>query len=181
MKFSKKISFISFIIFISSFLFAFDWPVDVSSGESQIKTNFAENRGNAFSKGFVFSSSEDVKASEDGVVLVHINPENNYYENFTSTLGNSLILIHKDEMISALDPIAVESLLKGTNYIKTIPYTIKRIPNQDDNRFFLKEIPKKGGYYNFEGRGLGKGNFENYIVMFVNSKYIFFIGKIEKT
>ena len=64
MKFSKKISFISFIIFISSFLFAFDWPVDVSSGESQIKTNFAENRGNAFSKGFVFSSSEDVKASE---------------------------------------------------------------------------------------------------------------------
>lgn len=100
MKFSKKICFISFIIFISSFLFAFDWPVDVSSGESQIKTNFAENRGNAFSKGFVFSSSEDVKASEDGVVLVHINPENNYYENFTSTLGNSLILIHKDEMIS---------------------------------------------------------------------------------
>ena len=75
-----------------------------------------------------------------------------YKERFTlisSMLLNENWNIHKDEMISALDPIAVESLLKGTNYIKTIPYTIKRIPNQDDNRFFLKEIPKKGRILQF--------------------------------
>lgn len=106
-----------------------------------------------------------------------------YKERFnliSNMLLNESWNIHKDEMISAIDPITVESLFKGTKHIKTIPYTIKKIPNQNDNTFFLKDIPQRGGYYTFEGRGLGKGNFENYIVMFVNSKYIFFIGKVEE-
>ena len=101
MKFSKKYIFSIFVVlFVVSFAMAFDWPVEVSTEESQIKINFAENRGESFSRGFVFSSSKDVKASEDGVILVHLNPQNNYYENFCSTLGNALIMVHKDDMLS---------------------------------------------------------------------------------
>jgi hypothetical protein len=101
-KFSKKLIFSVVLLFSFSFLVAFDWPVVVSGStvNSQIKTNFAENRGESFANGFVFSTSEEIKASDDGAVLVHINPENNYYENFTSTLGNALIMAHKDNMIS---------------------------------------------------------------------------------
>lgn len=102
MKFNIKFIVCGLVFALSNFLFAFDWPVDVTSsnGNSQIKTNFAENRGESFASGFVFSTSEDIKSSDDGTVLVHINPENNYYENFTSTLGNALIMAHKDNMIS---------------------------------------------------------------------------------
>ena len=96
----KNIFSVFLILCSASFLMAFEWPIDVSTNESQIKINFAENRGESFSNGFVFSSSHDVKSSEDGVVLVHLNPQNNYYENFQSTLGNALIMIHNDNMIS---------------------------------------------------------------------------------
>ena len=90
------------VIFLFSFtsLMAFEWPVDISSTETTIKTNFAENRDTSFAKGFVFSTSEDIKSSEDGVVLVHLNPENSYYENFSSTLENAVILAHHDKMLS---------------------------------------------------------------------------------
>ncbi|MEE0879322.1 MAG: hypothetical protein UH788_08590 [Treponemataceae bacterium] len=90
------------VIFLFSFtsLMAFEWPVDISSTETTIKTNFAENRDTSFAKGFVFSTSEDIKSSEDGVVLVHLNPENSYYENFSSTLDNAVILAHQDKMLS---------------------------------------------------------------------------------
>lgn len=90
------------VIFLFSFtsLMAFEWPVDISSTETTIKTNFAENRGSSFANGFVFSTSEEIKSSEDGIVLVHLNPENSYYENFSSTLDNALILAHHDKMLS---------------------------------------------------------------------------------
>ena len=90
------------VVFLFSFtsLMAFEWPVDISSTETTIKTNFAENRDTSFAKGFVFSTSEDIKSSEDGVVLVHLNPENSYYENFSSTLDNAVILAHQDKMLS---------------------------------------------------------------------------------
>lgn len=100
MKIYFKLIFCIIFLFSSAFLMAFEWPVDMSSTETSIKTNFAENRDTSFAKGFVFSTSEDIKSSEDGVVLVHLNPENNYYENFSSTLENALILVHQDKMIS---------------------------------------------------------------------------------
>ncbi len=100
MKIYFKLIFCIIFLFASSFLMAFEWPVDVENGNSQIKTNFAENRGTSFAKGFVFSTSENIKSSEDGVVLVHLNPENSYYENFSSTLDNALILVHQDKMLS---------------------------------------------------------------------------------
>ena len=100
MKLYFKLIFCIIFLFSSAFLMAFEWPVDLSSGETTIKTNFAENRGSSFANGFVFSTSEEIKSSEDGVVLVHLNPENSYYENFSSTLDNALILAHKDKMLS---------------------------------------------------------------------------------
>jgi hypothetical protein len=72
----------------------------MTSIETTIKTNFAENRGSSFANGFVFSTSEEIKSSEDGIVLVHLNPENSYYENFSSTLENAVILAHHDKMLS---------------------------------------------------------------------------------
>ena len=95
-----KLIFCGIFLFSFTSLMAFEWPVDISSTETTIKTNFAENRDTSFAKGFVFSTSEDIKSSEDGVVLVHLNPENSYYENFSSTLDNAVILAHQDKMLS---------------------------------------------------------------------------------
>lgn len=100
MKIYVKLIFCIIFLFSSTFLMAFEWPVDMTSTETTIKTNFAENRGSSFANGFVFSTSEEIKSSEDGIVLVHLNPENSYYENFSSTLDNALILAHQDKMIS---------------------------------------------------------------------------------
>ena len=100
MKIYFKLIFCIIFLFSSTFLMAFEWPVNMSSTETTIKTNFAENRGSSFANGFVFSTSEEIISSEDGVVLVHLNPENSYYENFSSTLDNALILAHQDKMIS---------------------------------------------------------------------------------
>ena len=100
MKIYVKLIFCIIFLFSSTFLMAFEWPVNMSSTETTIKTNFAENRGSSFANGFVFSTSEEIISSEDGVVLVHLNPENSYYENFSSTLDNALILAHQDKMIS---------------------------------------------------------------------------------
>ena len=100
MKIYFKLIFCIIFLFSSTFLMAFEWPVNMTSTETTIKTNFAENRGSSFANGFVFSTSEEIKSSEDGVVLVHLNPENSYYESFSSTLDNALILAHQDKMIS---------------------------------------------------------------------------------
>ena len=95
-----KLIFCVIFLFPFTSLMAFEWPVDISSTETTIKTNFAENRGSSFANGFVFSTSEEIKSSEDGIVLVHLNPENSYYENFSSTLENAVILAHHDKMLS---------------------------------------------------------------------------------
>ena len=100
MKIYVKLIFFIIFLFSSAFLMAFEWPVDMTSTETTIKTNFAENRGSSFANGFVFSTSEEIKSSEDGIVLVHLNPENSYYENFSSTLENAVILAHHDKMLS---------------------------------------------------------------------------------
>ena len=100
MKIYVKLIFCIIFLFSSAFLMAFEWPVDMTSTETTIKTNFAENRGSSFANGFVFSTSEEIKSSEDGIVLVHLNPENSYYENFSSTLENAVILAHHDKMLS---------------------------------------------------------------------------------
>lgn len=132
---------------------------------------------NLLEKGIIRNIEGTYKITDLGLKI-----KGEYKERFnliSNTLLNESWNIQKDERITDINPI-LESLFKGSKDIKTIPYTIKKIPYKDDDRFFLIDIPKRGGYYNFEGRGLGKGNFQNDIVMFVNCKYIFFIGKIEK-
>lgn len=128
---------------------AFDWPVDVSSsnGSSQIKINFGENRGESFSNGFVISTSEDIKASDYGTVLVHINPDNTYYENFTSTLGNALIMVHRDNMISVysgFEEISTECLI-GEVERGTILGSVNKKQVIEDNESSAKApvLPKK--------------------------------------
>lgn len=147
MKFLKKNIFIFSILFFPIYLFAFEWPVDVSSSDSKIEVYFGENRGKDFSKGFVFSSSEDIKASEDGTVLVHLNPKTNYYENFTSTLGNALIMIHKDEMISVysgFEEINPECLTKPVEKNSILGYLNKQNIDEESNLVEKKsDKPKK--------------------------------------
>ncbi|MCI7083379.1 winged helix-turn-helix domain-containing protein [Clostridium sp.] len=72
----------------------------------------------------------------------------------------------------------VLNLLQNVISVKIIPYTTK-VLCEDDDKFFLETVCNRG-YYDFEGRGLGKGDFKNTVVMFVNSNYAFFVGKIDR-
>lgn len=61
--------------------------------------------------------------------------------------------------------------------IKTIPYTVQKFDNENEDRFF-KEL-EKTLIYPFEGRGLGQGNYENYLLAFQNNKQIKFIAEVK--
>ena len=46
--------------------------------------------------------------------------------------------------------------------VKTVPYTVEKLGCEEED-FFLEFVPNSGDIYEFEGRGLGVGDFSNYI------------------
>ena len=79
--------------------------------------------------------------------------------------------------------ISIDTLFSTCSQVKTIPYSISHFFENDikgdDNDWFLNYLPNQGEYkYTFEGRGLGDNTFEDTIVLFVNSGYVFFVAQI---
>jgi len=91
-----------------SLLFAFDWPQNEILSDS-FYSYFGQYRGGTIGNSLVFSESKEVKAADDGHVLAVIS-EHDEDELFESTLGNALILEHKDDLITVYANLDAENL-----------------------------------------------------------------------
>ena len=89
-------------------LFAFDWPQNEILSDS-FYSYFAQLRGGTIGNSLVFSESKEVKAADDGRVLAVIS-EHDEDELFESTLGNAVVLEHKDDLITVYANLDAENL-----------------------------------------------------------------------
>ncbi len=98
----KKILFPGFSVFIfAAALFslpAFDWPQEEIESDTFF-TYFAHLRGGVISPSLVFSGSDQIKAADEGVVTAVIS-EHDESPLFESTLGNAVIVAHKDSLVT---------------------------------------------------------------------------------
>lgn len=77
-------------------LFSFDWPQNEILSDS-FYSYFGQLRGGRISTSLVFSESNEVKAADSGHILTVIT-EHDEDDLFESTLGNAVIIQHKDHL-----------------------------------------------------------------------------------
>ena len=118
----KKLIFTTLAILTTlagSAIFAFDWPQNEIMSDS-FYSYFAHLRGGTIGTSLVFSESQEVKAADDGTILAIIS-EHDEDELFESTLGNAVILAHKDSLITVYANLNEENMdsLYGLSEVKT--------------------------------------------------------------
>ena len=77
-------------------LFAFDWPCPAEN----IEAFFAQKQADVFNRGLIFTNPAEVKTADSGRILISMQ---NDFENtalFPSTLGNALIIEHKNRIFT---------------------------------------------------------------------------------
>lgn len=104
--------FISIISYFSLILFniaAFDWPIE-NFNANLINSNFGQERGGIISTSIIFSEPEPTKASENGTLLISMIEESDDTSLFTTSLGNSMILAHNDQMLTVYGNLDKDTL-----------------------------------------------------------------------
>lgn len=86
-------------VFALSTAAAFNWPQNEILSDS-FNSYFGQLRGGRLSTSLIFSDSEDIKACESGKVIAVISEHNEDSELFESTLGNTVIIAHDDNMLT---------------------------------------------------------------------------------
>ena len=117
----KKLSIFLLITMASVFsVFAIEWPQEEFNKEA-IQSYFGQNLGNSISTSLIFKDPSEVKAINDGKVLIIMSDEADDSEFFPSTLGNAVILCHDDDLISVyanLDADSVKEKLDEKDSVK---------------------------------------------------------------
>lgn len=102
----KKISFVKKFILSAAAIAAllginvasaFDWPQNETSSDSFF-SYFGQLRGGTIEPSIVFSENSEVKAAEKGNVAIILTEHDKDYGWFESTLGNTVIIAHADQM-----------------------------------------------------------------------------------
>ena len=96
-------------IFITTSLFAFEWPLSEVTEESYT-SYFGQNRGGLISASLCFKEPGEVKAAETGYILAIITDNNDDTDFFPSTLGTSVILAHDDTLLSVYGNLDKDTL-----------------------------------------------------------------------
>lgn len=105
----KKIVSILILTLFTFCLFAFDWPqADVT--EESCSSYFGQNRGDILSTSLVFGEPAEIKAADDGYILIIMTEQMDETDFFPSTLGTSIILSHEDNLLSVYGNLESESL-----------------------------------------------------------------------
>lgn len=119
----KRLIFGSVCALTISALFAFDWPQNEILSDS-FYSYFAQLRGGTTGTSLIFSESKEVKACDDGKVIGVIS-EHDEDELFESTLGNAVILSHKDSLLTVyanLDADNLDSLYEMSDVTTGTPF-----------------------------------------------------------
>ena len=86
-------------LFIAGQAAAFDWPqTEIES--ASFYSYFGQLRGGTISSSLVFTESADIKAADEGRVIAVISEHDESCDMFESTLGNAVIISHKDSLLT---------------------------------------------------------------------------------
>ncbi len=108
----KKRLLCCFLALLALPLYSFDWPGQLTMPDAFVSF-FAQNRGNTFSPSLVFKGASPVFASDSGRVLIIIGKNKNSSAFFPSTLGNAMVIAHKDSLLSVYGSLNSESVLSS--------------------------------------------------------------------
>ena len=100
---------ITSLLLISSAIFAIEWPQEDFNKDSII-SYFGQNISGSISTSLIFKDPSEIKAINDGKVLIIMSDEADDSEFFPSTLGNAVILCHDDDLISVYANLDSESI-----------------------------------------------------------------------
>ena len=110
----KKTVFFPYIMAMAFSAMAFEWP----QPSENFASYFGERRGNGISTSIIFSEPSEIKAAEDGRLLLFLQEHADDTDFFPSTLGTSFIIAHSDSVLTVYanmdkDTISLD-MLSGT-------------------------------------------------------------------
>lgn len=100
---------ISALILTASSLFAFEWPQENVSSES-FSSYYGQTRGKTINSSLIFKDSSEIKAAEDGAVAIILSDHDDDFGWFESTLGNTVIIQHKDTLSTVYSNLDEDSI-----------------------------------------------------------------------
>ena len=118
----KKILTFCIALFSNICIFAFDWPQTEVVQSDKFYSYFGQLRGGTISNSLIFSDPSEIKAADNGKVAVVITDFQDDTNFFPSTLGNSIILTHKDNLLTVygnIDYDTIDESLKETGEIES--------------------------------------------------------------
>ncbi len=102
-------------------IFAFDWPTSKVVQSDQFYSYFGQLKGGTISNSLIFSEPSEVKASDKGKTVAVISDFEDMTDFFPSTLGNAVIILHNDNLMTVYGNIDSETIsenLKESKYIE---------------------------------------------------------------
>ena len=115
----KKLLLTTLFISLLSSLFAFDWPQDNVTDKSY-SSYFGQRQGEVLSTSLIFNEENDIKAAEDGNILIIMSDEDEDSDFFPSTLGTSVIIAHEDNLMSVYGNLDAKTISYNENKNKDI-------------------------------------------------------------
>lgn len=99
-----------FLLSLISFnLHAFDWP-QAETQSDNFFSYFGQLRGGTVANSLIFKENSEVKACDDGTIIALVSEHDNDFGWFESTLGNAVILYHKNELATVYANIDSETI-----------------------------------------------------------------------
>ncbi|MCQ2582441.1 MAG: M23 family metallopeptidase [Treponema sp.] len=98
----KKIKFIvpfAISIFTAAAVYTYNWPLE-NAENTNIKSYFGQNINNSVSTSIIFKDPSDITAIGDGKLLMLISDDKDESLLFPSSLGTSVLIAHKDDLVS---------------------------------------------------------------------------------
>lgn len=115
----KTFLFISVFLFAFTSLFCVEWPQEENNNEAFI-SYFGQNVSGKLSTSVIFKDPAEVKAVKDGQILIMLTDSSDDTSFFPSTLGNTVIICHDDNLISVYGNLDEESTIENIASNKTV-------------------------------------------------------------
>lgn len=117
----KKIKTLCIALFsLNICAFSFDWPQTKVVQSDKFYSYFGQLRGGTISSSLIFSDPSEIKAADSGKVSVVITDFQDATNFFPSTLGNSIIIAHKDNILTVYGNIDFDTITDAARESKNI-------------------------------------------------------------
>ena len=98
---------------------AFDWPQEGIAADS-FYSYFGQLRGGRIETSLIFTDNSDVKAADEGTIAIIISEHNSDFGWFESTLGNAVVIAHKNDLVTSYGNLDGDTIPKPLYETETI-------------------------------------------------------------